>query len=168
MIRSCSIRLDGIRTGSRTLFAAHCNHLVQIDLWTTTPKFVLHPTDRHLGGSVRSVSLVAAVNRSRIGTEEKSVSIIGIRHIHSEPNRAHSDSATFGKTSRFCPSSYRSQFEQVQHTYIRNRTDSGSNPTRTTSGEPTGCTPTQFVVDSEPSQSNQNRIRWPQHPAHRK
>ena len=124
----------------------------QIDLWTTTPKFVLHPTDRHLGGSVRSVSIVAAVNRSRIGTE--SVSIIGIRHIHSEPNRAHSDSATSGKTSRFCPSSYRNQFELVQHTYIRNRTDSGSNPTRTTSGEPTGCTQTQFVVNSEPGQAN--------------
>ena len=36
-------------------------------------------------------------------------------------------------------------------TRIRNRPDSGSNPARTTSGEPTGCTPTQFVVNSEPS-----------------
>ena len=31
--------------------------------------------------------------------------------IPSEANRAHSNSATFGKTSRFCPSSYRSHFE---------------------------------------------------------
>ena len=35
-------------------------------------------------------------------------------NIYSEVNRAYSDSATFGKTSRFCPSSYRSHFEQVQ------------------------------------------------------
>ena len=131
------------------------------------PQFALHSADRHSGGSVRSVSLVSTVTRSGIGSE-KSVSIIDIRHIYSEVNRAHSDSATFGKTSRFCPSSYRSQFEQVQHTYIRNRTNSGSNPTRTTSGEPTGCTPTQFVVNSEPGQANRNRIRWPQHPAHLK
>ena len=37
VIRSCSIRLDGIRTGFRTLLTARCNHSVQIDLWTTTP-----------------------------------------------------------------------------------------------------------------------------------
>ena len=141
LIRLCSIRLDGIRTGFRTLLNARCNHSVQIDLWTTTA-IRASSADRHSGGSVRSVSLVAAVNRSGIGTEEKSVSIIGIRNIYLAMNRAHSDSATFGKTSRFCSSSYRSQIEQVQHTYIRNRTDSGSNPTRTISGELTGCTPT--------------------------
>ena len=37
VIRSCSIRLDGIRTGFRTLLTARCNHSVQIDLWITTP-----------------------------------------------------------------------------------------------------------------------------------
>ena len=72
------------------------------------------------------------------------------------------------RTNRFYPSSYRSHFEQVQQTSIRNQTNSGSKPTRTISGEPTGCTPLRFVVNSEPSLTNRNRIRWHQHPAHRR
>ena len=69
---------------------------------------------------------------------------------------------------RFSQTGYQSHSEQVQQTSIRNRTNSGSKLTRTISGEPTGCTPTKFVVNSEPSLINRNRIRWHQHPSHHK
>ena len=137
------------------------------------PQFMLHSADRHSGESIRSVSLVTTVTRTRIGPNHwflKSVSTIGfvysVFNIPSETNQAHSGSGTFGKTSRFCPSSYRSHSEQVLQN--RNRTDSASKLTRAISSEPTGCTPTKFVVDSELSLVKQNQIRWHQHMGHRK
>ena len=70
LTRSCFTRLNGIRTSHRTMLAARCSHSFR-SVSGQQPQFVLHSADRHSGGSVRFVSLVAAVNRSKIDTEEK-------------------------------------------------------------------------------------------------
>ena len=80
------------------------------------PQFMLPSAEQHSGGPVGSVPLIVAVIRSRIGLDNRH--FIGISKsafgIQSEANHAHSDLVILGKTSRLCPSNYRSHSEQVQ------------------------------------------------------
>ena len=134
------------------------------------PQFVLHSADRHSGGSVGYVSLVAAVIQSRIGPDNRFLQSFQNRYsaYHRKwtgltPTQKHS-----GRPVGSVPQVTGVTLSKFSKTSIRNRTDSSSKPTRTISDETTGCTPTKFVVNSEPSLTNQNWIRWHQHPAHRK
>ena len=164
--RSCSIRLDGIRTGFRTLFAARCNHSVQIDLWTTTPNScfirLIDIREDQLDPSLSSLQSFEA-ELAQQSVSYNRYSVYHRKRTGLTPTRQHS-----GRPAGSVPQVTGVTPSKFSKTSIRNRTDSGSKPTRTISGEPTGCTPTKFVVNSEPSLVNRNRIRWHQHPAHRK
>ena len=120
------------------------------------PQSVLHSAKRHSGGPVGSVSLIVAVIRSRIGLDNQHIILKSAFGIQSEANCGHSDQVIFGKTSRFCSSNYQSHSEQTQQQTPK-PTRLMFNLTRTTSGEPTGCTPSRFVVNSEQSLANRNR-----------
>ena len=121
---------------------------------------MLHSADRHSGGSVGSVSLVSAVIRSRIGLSNRFQQLVSYNRYsvyHRKrtgltPTRQHS-----GRPAGSVPQVTGVTPSKFSKTSIRNRTDSSSTPTRTISGEPTGCTSLRFVVNSEPSPTNQNR-----------
>ena len=167
MTGSCFTRLNGIWTGHRTLFAARCNHSPQIGLQTTTP--IRASFGWSTFGRISWIRLSRRCNHPKQNRSRPSVSIIGIRYIYNRkrtgltPTRQHS-----GRPVGSIPQVTGVTSSKFRNKRIRNRTDSGSNPTRTISGESAGCTPTKFVVDSEPSLVNQNRFRWHQHTAHRK
>ena len=66
LTRSCFNRLGDIQTGYQTLFILVVTTRCR-SVFKQQPRLVLHSAGRNSGGSVRSVSLIAAVTRSRIG-----------------------------------------------------------------------------------------------------